>query len=597
MTFGKIFLTVALSANLFGLPLTAEDRSTFSEGLLGHWKLLGDCRDYSEKGNHGTGKNVDFTEGPDGSARGAASFNGRDGYIEIPDAESLHLGKTDFSLAAWVKPETVMRGIFGDIVSKFDAAKRRGFNFHLAGSSSGYSSMCDARHVHFGIDDGYLGPWEDCGKPWASNTLISNLAVFEGQLYAGIADAEKPQDACRVFRYSGGKKWIDCGRLGDDPNHLTVQSLFVHRGKLYAGTGIWYWQQAWGNRAREGKPRAAKPRVFVYEGGTKWRDLGQVGEGTRLMCMGSFNGELYAGIDRFPDERKKSVPGRCFKYDGEKWIDCGSPDTQNIENFLPFGGTLYCTTHGSVFRYEGGQKWTCIGNCPYEINQIHSFDVYRGRMHIGTWPQGYVLRYEGGEKWANTGRLGIPPGDPEINEVNDLTIYNGKMFAGVIPKAELYRYEADGRWTLLQSLGHQPTLSRDDEASWCRLTAMASYQGKLFAGTGSCRGATEYQDPDGTLGRVYAIRAGQVVSHERDIGGGWTHLAVVRRGAELQLYVNGSLSASCSAPEGRIFDLTNAEPLSIGFGAQTYFTGAIADVRLYDRAINSEEIKQLQQKD
>jgi len=82
-------------------------------------------------------------------------------------------------------------------------------------------------------------------------------------------------------------------------------------------------------------------------------------------------------------------------------------------------------------------------------------------------------------------------------------------------------------------------------------------------------------------------------SHERDIGGGWTHLAVVRRGADLRLYVNGCLSACSAAPEGRVLDLSNREPLLMGFAAQTYFRGAIADLRLYAGALKAEDIVQL----
>jgi hypothetical protein len=174
----------------FDLPLK---QPTEAQGLVGHWKLQGDCKDYSGKGNHGTGRNVTFGGGVSATAQGAVVLNGRDSLIEVPDAESLQVGTGDFSLSAWVKPEGTMSTVFGDIVSKFDAQRRRGLNFHLAGSSSGYQSMCDARHVHFGLDDGHLGPWEDCGKPWPSNNLITCFVVFEGELYCGIADAGDPQ--------------------------------------------------------------------------------------------------------------------------------------------------------------------------------------------------------------------------------------------------------------------------------------------------------------------------------------------------------------------------------------------------------------------
>jgi len=583
------YLVAGLFAVLCGSALVAAEapRPDLREGLVGHWKLEGDWKDSSGHGHDGMGRNVDFAVGPHGEPRGAALFNGRDSVIEVADAVPLDLGTGDFSLSVWVKPEVPMRGIFGDIASKFDARRRRGFNFHIAGSSSAYNSMCDARHVHFGIDDGYLGRWEDCGKPCDSNSLITCLVVFEGQLYCGIADAGDPRDAARVFRWAGGTRWIDCGRLGNDPGHLSVQSMHVHEGKLYAGTGIWDWVRARGEEP--GKPPAAKPRAFVYEGGTTWRDLGQVGEASRVLCMASFRGDLYVGLDRGPSPGK----GRCFKYAGSAWVDCGVPDGSNVEGLLPLGGTLYGATHGSIFRYEGGEKWVCIGDHPFGITQIHSLDVHRGRLHAGTWPQGYVLRHEGGERWSIAGRLGLPAGGRECNEVNDLVIHNGKLYAGVIPKAEAYRYEADGEWTPLGSLAHRPDWARDEWPTWCRLTAMASHGGRLFAGTGSCQGRACDVDPDATLGRVYAIQVGQVVSHERDIDGGWTHLAVVRRGAELKLYVNGRLSTCSAAPEGRILDLSNTEPLLIGFGAQTYFTGALADLRLYARALEAEDVTRI----
>lgn len=122
MTLGKTLAAAGLWVVLCGSPVSAAERlmPTEAEGLMGHCKLCGDCKDYSGKGNHGTGRNVTFGEGPDGSARGAVVLNGRDSSIEVPDAESLRLGTGDFSLSAWVKPEAPMRGIFDDIVSELE---------------------------------------------------------------------------------------------------------------------------------------------------------------------------------------------------------------------------------------------------------------------------------------------------------------------------------------------------------------------------------------------------------------------------------------------------------------------------------------------
>jgi hypothetical protein len=585
--FYSTFATQALThlAALLEEPVSQPHQAGADKTLVGHWPLAGDCKDVSGRGNHGVGRNIALVEGPGGLTKRATMFNGRDSVIEVPDAASLHPGTGDFSICVWVKPEVPMRSVLGDILSKFDGKRRRGINFHLAGSSPAYNSMCDTRHVHFGVDDGYLGRWEDCGKPWPGNALVTCMVVFEGNLYCGIADAEDPKSAAQVFRWAGGKEWISCDRLGHDPNHLSVQSMIVHQGKLYAGTGIYDWDRARGKVP--GSSPAAPTRVFVYEGGTTWRDLGQVGDGSRVLCMASFNGHLYVGLDA------ARSPGKCFRYDGSRWSDCGEPDGVNVQSLMPLGGTLYAATHGRVHRYEGGQKWTCISDRPFGVTQTHCLEVFRGQLLAGTWPQGYVLYHVGGTNWSHSMRLGLAEGVPECNEVNDLLVHNGSLYAGVLPKAEVYRREADGQWTLLASLARRPDWARNRLHSWCRVTALASFQGKLFACTGACAGRAVDVDPEGTLGRVYSIQAGQVASHERDIGGGWSHLAAVRQGRRLRLFVNGRPAASAEIPEGRDFDLSNDRPLTMGFGTQGHFSGALADLRLFARALDAKEPAQL----
>jgi hypothetical protein len=570
-------IALALSVPFFAVLSAAAAEPK----LVAHWPLAESARDSAGE-SHGEGKNLEFRD----EGRRGARFNGRDSLITVPHAAALELGERDFTLALWVKCETPMTNTLGDLVSKFDPDRRRGLNFHLAGSAPSYNGMSDTRHVHFGIDDGYLGEWDDRGKPWPSNSLISCLVVMDGELYAGIADADKTEDKAKVFRYAGGQEWVDCGRIGNDPDHHSIQSMIVHQGKLYAGSGIWNWEQALGGV--KGLPPAAPTRVFVYEGGATWRDLGQVGTGSRVLAMGSFNGELYAGIDRHGK-------GHAFKYDeaNEAWIDCGSPDGRNFECFLPVGGKLYASTHGNVYEYEGGQNWRMIGNDPHQINQIHSMHVFGGKILLGTWPQGYALRYAGGMDWDIMGRLGLPEGTRLCNEINALSVYNGKLYAGVIPKAEFYRYEKDGDWTLLGHLAERKDWEVNNYPTWLRLTCLTSFQGRLWGCTGSCQGRALDAPVDESLGRVYSLQAGQVVSHERDIGGEWTHLAGVRDGRKLKLFVNGRLAATSDLRDGPAFDLDNDRPLVIGFGAQNYFTGSLSDVRLYDGALNEPEVAAL----
>lgn len=546
--------------------------------LVAHWPLAGDAQDVVGD-HHGRAESLEIAAGPAGQA--AAAFDGQQSRVCIADHANLRLGTGDFTLAAWIRCEAPMTHVFGDVASKFDPVGRTGLNLHVAGSSPAYSSMSDQRHVHFGIDDGYVGSWEDYGKPEPSNSNVTSLVTWHGELYAGIADAATPKDACRVFRYCGNRQWQSCGRISDDLNVLSVQSMLVHNGRLYAGSGNWDWAKAEGHFPGF---VPSKVHVYEYEGGEEWRDLGQVGEGHRLMSLGSHGGDLYAGMDR------GTGGGKVFRLAGDEWVDCGAPDGLNIESFLPSGGALYAATHGSVYRYDGGRDWTCIGRDPHGINQIHCMAEIDGKLWIGTWPQGYVLRHDPSGEWTRTGRLGIPEGLTECNEVMDLRVHNGKLYAALIPKAQIWRYESDGHWTLMGSLASRPDWRHEDIESWCRVTCLNAHGGRLCAATGSCYSRAEHQDVGDTLGRVHALTTGQVCSHEHDIGGDWTHVAAVRAGNETRLYINGSLSSSAHAPARTTFDLTNTCPLYIGYGRQTYFRGAIADVRLYAGALSGEAV-------
>src|SRR5687767_8140657 len=65
-------------------------------GLVGHWKLQGDCRDYSGNGNHGINHGVVLETG---------EFDGAGAYIDVTSNESLKLGMGDFTFCARIYAE------------------------------------------------------------------------------------------------------------------------------------------------------------------------------------------------------------------------------------------------------------------------------------------------------------------------------------------------------------------------------------------------------------------------------------------------------------------------------------------------------------
>jgi hypothetical protein len=574
--FSKRLLAIIVPALAAGWYIYAA-KPTAAPGLVGYWKLTGDAKDHSGTGNHGRNHGVDLATG---------TFDGRGSYIEVPDSPSLKFGSGDFSIAAWVYTEQDLDDVLGDVASKFDPALRKGFSLSLNASAAGYNSSGNDKQVSFGIDDGSKpGEWKDCGRPGGVTHNSDALTAFDGSLYAGVCDAPREEDWAHVYRYKGGQEWEDCGRLGKGKTQ-GVYAMVVHNGALYAATSA-------SHGARP--PEMDFGRVYRYRGGKQWEDIGQPGSNHRLNSIATYKGKLYVcGFNI------GKPPGHCYVYEGgQKWTISGSfdgmPHTMAVHD-----GKLYAAyPKGEVFAFDG-TSWKGLGN-PFgstEIcNQIHSMGVHRGELYAGTWPLGKVAVLRGG-KWEDGGH----PGDS--TEVIGLATYNGTLYAGTIPRAEVFRFGGGTNWIstgrLFDPPGFNPVPVGSTDAAgiadWSRATSISTFEGKLFASTGTCfRRMVEPPRPNETRGKVYSISTGASVMLHRDIGSGWKHLAAVRDGGNLKIYAGGELKAS--APVGsQTFDVSNKEPLTIGFGPVDYFSGKLREIRVYNKAIGAEEIRQLARK-
>jgi hypothetical protein len=560
-----------------GAETKRQVRERLDKALAGCWKLQGDCKDSSKYKNNGINHGVIFEKT---SAGLAARFDGKNAFIEIHDSGPLNPGTNDFSISVWVKCDPFVLGTPGDIVNKYDPELRNGINLNISASSPGYSSSSDVRNVQFGIDNAAEGEWIDCGRPWKNNTLISTLIVYRGKLYTGIAAASDPNDACHMFRYGGGKKWIDCGRVGSDLKTPSVYSVIVHNGLLYAGTGVWDWEQVWtGN--------SGPTHVYRYEGGTNWHDCGQFGAGYRILSLASYDGNLYASDDK----------GFQFRYDGDNnWKLCGDVNkdqaqkNKKIYSLTVWGGKLFGGSSVTAHRFEGAAKWDTVALFDAKvINQIHTLEGYKGKLFAGTWPEGKVVMYEADQRWKDCGNMGIDTVKQQINEINDLTVYNGKLYAGALPKGEVWRYDGDTNWTRIKQLVENPDWDAKKLTSWDRVPCLTVYEGKLFAGTSTCHGRAE-AEPKTAAGKVFSWEAGTCVSFDGDIGPVWKHVVAAKKGKRLDLYIDGQRASSSSEFDPSKYNLMNKKPLLIGFGAKSYFAGCMRDLRIYNRALSEEEI-------
>jgi hypothetical protein len=311
-----------------------------------------------------------------------------------------------------------------------------------------------------------------------------------------------------------------------------------------------------------------------------------------LIGIASYRGQLYtAGDDRSGGLFK------LFAYEGgTRWRVAAEFAPHTPQDLFPhamgvYNGKLYIGT-SSIYAWDGSTL-EYVGT-PLGCTQVHSLEVYEGQLNTGTWPEGKVFRYLGGQEWQDCGRLG------DSIEVNALAVHNGKLYAGSIPRAEVYRYEGGQEWTRMARFyspeGWVPAdvtgPAPEGYEEWTRVTSLTTYAGKLFAGIGSCTGSV-LDAPLDVRGEVYALEAGQCVSYDGDLGSRARHVAAIRSGDCLALYVDGELAASSTAEGGLALDVASDEPLLIGRGGVGPFNGEIREVRVYGRALTADEVREL----
>jgi hypothetical protein len=525
------------------------------DALIGHWRLSADARDSSPNRLDGTNHGVEFiVKGPEGLAGGAAKFDGRRGFVEIPAAEPLKLGKGDFSVSLCLHTAAMLDDAPGDLVSQYDSARRRGFSLAIKHPTGVTTNQAASRQLHFGIDDGRIEPnWTDHGRPGQA-VYIMSLAVHGRQLYAGTCEPGREQSG-HVFRFDGGTKWIDCG----SPDACNaVSSLAVHLGELYAGVSKY---RLAGSAQAESENTRPGGKVFRYAGGSKWEACGQLPDTEAIGGLVEFRGRLYA--------TSLYKPAGFFVYGGDRtWKSLPTPGGKRTESLAVFNGNIFAGSYdgGHVYRFDG-ETWTDCGQLG-DNTQTYSFAIHEGRLFVGTWPSGRVYRFAKDNEWEDVGRLG------EELEVMGMMVHNGKLFAGTLPLASVYRFDGLDRWT------HIGRLDLTADVKYRRAWTMAEFQGRLFCGTLPS-------------GHVLSIEAGRNVTWDDELPPGWRHVAAVRSAGKLELFVDGRLVGSSAAFERADYDLTNDQPLRIGFGPGDYFNGHLRDVRLYRRALTRDEIARL----
>lgn len=557
---------------------TTLDSRDGTPSPIGAWDLASDGRDASGNGRHATvvGEVAFGPSGDQRMRRPVALLRGS-GRLEVSLPASESEGCT---VSAWVRPEPAATTVLGDVVSWFDPAYRHGFTLGLEhGSPCG--SHGNDRTAWFGVDAGSQPILTDHGRPGAESVMVCSLAAFEGSLYAATWEAG-PAPRGHVYRQVEGG-WQDCGSPWDAN---AVTRLAVFEGALYAGVSR---LKGGGSGLDDSANQSPGGRILRYAGGRDWEDMGGLEGADSVSGLVPFGGSLYA-IPMYTEG--------LFRMEAQgDWRWCGSPGRRLLA-LGAHAGRLYgagndhahvdsaiamtkagvvvpareATGGGGIFRYDGGDRWTGRGMQP-DTTQIYSIETYGGRMYIGTWPTGLVFRGDdldgpGDATWRSVGRLG------DDTEVMNLQAYNGMLYGGTLPGARIFRYDGDDGWRVVATVDETP------DVLYRRAASMVLFGGELHVGTLPSA-------------HVHSLKAGAVATYDRSLASGWHHLAGVRDGRAVTLYVDGTAVATSEGEiEGTLVPAPGT-PLVLGGGPRADLEGELADVRLWDQALDATAIDQI----
>jgi hypothetical protein len=547
-------LSSAFFAQLADSDTVANDPPVdLQRGLVGHWKLNGDPKDQSGNDNHAKNLGVELqAAGPDGKPGG--KFNGRASYLEVPAHRSWNLGKRDFSAAAWVCLDRNPDDLPGDLISQYDPVRRRGFHLTIKSNTGVTFNQANDRNLQFSIDDNRETPWIDCGRPGKA-ILAFALAVHDGSLYAGTCEPGKGESG-RVFRYGGGERWIDCGSPASC-NAVTAMAVFD--GHLYVGTGKY---RLAGSSLQESENPHVGATIFRFDGGKSWIECGKLPNAEAVGGMVVFRGRLYAsslykpagffryeGHDKWtdcgtPDGKRVEAlgiyngylyatsydGGRVFRFDGKAWTDCGQlgDPKENTQTYsiAVHHGRLYVGTwrSGRVYRFEDINRWTDVGRLGQEL-EVMGMLVHNGRLLAGTLPLAEVYAYDGQTKWARLTQLDHTP-EVRYRRAWTMAEHAGRVFCSTLPSGHVYAYRAGAgvSWDSTFPAGwhHVAAVKSNDQLKLFvdgKLVGNASFNIADYDLDSNAPlrigfGANDYFD-----GRLSDVRIYQRALHEAEIGG------------------------------------------------------------------------------
>lgn len=293
----------------------------------------------------------------------------------------------------------------------------------------------------------------------ATRTGVTHSQANVKQLHFGIDDGSKEL------------KWVDHGRPG---NAVYIHALAAHDGELFAGT------------CEAGASQTG--HVYRYDGENRWVDCGSPDRSNAVISLAAYRGRLFAGTGKYrlagsslPESKNTNRGGRVCRYEGGKrWTTIGElPESEAIGGLVVFKDHLHANSlyrPAGFFRFEPGadNKQLAAANhrgnwirlpLPEGGKRVESLGVFGSSLFATSYDNGHVYRFDG-NSWSDTGAVG------DNTQTYGFAQHDGELYVSTWPSGRVFRRQPDRPWLDVGRLGNE-----------LEVMGMASYNGQLYAGT------------------------------------------------------------------------------------------------------------------
>ncbi|MFA5142493.1 MAG: LamG domain-containing protein, partial [Candidatus Woesearchaeota archaeon] len=520
--------------------------NAWKEGLAGYWKFDQNVLDSIGNNNGIIYKHISNSSG---RIKGSYAFDGTDDFIQM-DTKSFNFeNNSDFTLSLWAKllpnqSNGILLGQSADWNSKTPGFK---LYYYLVGVQKLYFQM---------------------GDSISSNTITPVITNYNNwSHYVAIMNRTGVSTTIRLYQ-NGILLASNTANIGNISSNTT---LFM--GKLN-NTGSWF--------------NGSMDEVMIWNRSLSAQEVSDL-----------YNMTFYGQIDN--SGANHTIPNLTNIY---------NPGTT-----LTFGVTSYDGIDGYGTQVNVSET---VNTVPTIMNvNITSYNLYTTSYPSMMWNYSdvdqdaqnksvYTWYLNGTEAWRDTSLVGYWKFDSSpydfVNNRMDAVIYNGTGIQNVTGKIKgAYSFDGDADYvniTNFNSLNFFPEASGFTFSVWIKPAPSLNGRNGIF-GLYTSTGRTKNHISLTTAGYVeydqYDPSGGQLTSTLVPPNDQWTHITVINNLTFKGIYINGVLNVANNTPSE---NYTGVAPTVAWIGGRWnsgvnyYFNGSIDEVKIWNRSLTAQEIKQ-----